>query len=295
MTEHATYRELRRSRSDRMIAGVCGGLGQYFDVNPVFYRIGFVVLTLLGGAGILIYGASLLVIPDEGERDSIAADVLRNHRQRPAALLGLALVAIAGVALLSHLSFRIHTEGFWVLVLVGGAIILWSQRRTTTHTVAADGTTVVAVRRRRSWLAFFLVALGVLVVVAIAAAITFAATFMHLGDGVGSRNYAPATASNLRHDYRLGTGHLVLDLSGTDLPAGTTKLGAHVGIGQLQVTVPHDARVRVLGHVSWGDAKILGHDENGHNVDTVLGAAAPQLVIDAHVGVGEIEVTRAVR
>jgi phage shock protein PspC (stress-responsive transcriptional regulator) len=293
MTEHATYRELRRSGSDRMVAGVCGGLGQYFDVNPVFYRIGFVVLTLLGGAGILIYGASLLIIPNEGERDSIAADVLRNHRQRPAALLGLALVAIAGVALLSHLSFRIHTEAFWVLVLVGGAIILWSQRRTT-HVVAADGT-VVAARRRRSWLAFVLVSLGVLVVVAIAAAVTFAVTFMHLGDGVGDRNYAPAAASTLRHDYRVGTGHLVLDLSGLELPPRTTRVDAHVGIGKLEVRVPHDARVRVLGHVSWGDAKILGHDENGHDVDTVLGAAAPQLVIDAHVGVGQIEVTRAVR
>lgn len=294
MTEHATtYRELRRSRSDRMLAGVCGGLGQYFDVNPVFYRIGFVVLTLLGGAGILIYGASLLVIPTEGERDSIAADVLHNHRQRPAALLGLALVAIAGVALLSHLSFRIHTEGFWVLVLVGGAIILWSQRRTT-HAVATDGT-VVAMRRRRSWLAIVLAILGAIVVLALAAAITFAVTFAHLGDGVGDRNYAPATASALRHDYRVGTGHLVLDLSRLALPARTTRVGVHVGIGKLEVTVPHDAHVRVLGHVGWGDAKILGHDESGHNVDAVLGAAAPQLVIDGHVGVGQIEVTRAVR
>ena len=54
-----------------MLAGVCGGLGRYFDVNPLFYRVGFVVLTLLGGAGALIYGASLLVIPVEGEQDSI--------------------------------------------------------------------------------------------------------------------------------------------------------------------------------------------------------------------------------
>lgn len=294
MTEHATYRELRRSRSDRMIAGVCGGLGQYFDVNPVFYRIGFVVLTLLGGAGILIYGASLLVIPNDGERDSIAADVLRNHRQRPAALLGLALVAIAGVALLSHLSFRIHTEGFWVLVLVGGAVILWSQRRTT-HVVTETGPVVAVRRRRRSWLAGALVTLGVLVVVALAAVITLAATYAHLGDGIGDRNYAPATASTLRHDYRLGTGHLALDLSGLDLPSGTTTVKAHVGIGRLEITVPHEARVRVLGRVGWGDAKILGHDENGHDVDTVLGSAAPQVLIEAHVGVGEIEVSRAVR
>ena len=276
-----------------MIGGVCGGLGQYFDVNPVFYRIGFVVLALLGGAGILIYGASLLVIPNEGEGDSIAADVLRNHRQRPAALLGLALVALAGIALLSHLSFRIHSEGFWVVVLVGGALILWSQRRTT-HVVATDAP-VVAVPRRRSWLTITLVTFGVLVVIAIAAFVTLAATYMHLGDGIGSRTYAPTNVAALQRDYRLGTGHLTLDLSGLDVARGTTTVAAHVGIGQLEVTVPRDAKVRVLGHVSWGDAKILGNDENGHDVDTVLGSAAPQLVVDAHVGAGEIEVRRAVR
>ena len=276
-----------------MIGGVCGGLGQYFDVNPVFYRIGFVVLALLGGAGILIYGASLLVIPNEGEGDSIAADVLRNHRQRPAALLGLALVALAGVALLSHLSFRIHTVGFWIVVLLGGALILWSQRRTT-HVAAADAA-VLAAPRRRSWLTIALVTFGVLVVIAIAAVVTLAATYMHLGDGIGSRTYAPTSAAGLQRDYRVGTGHLTLDLSGLDVARGTTTVAAHVGIGQLEVTVPRDARVRVLGHVSWGDAKILGNDQNGHDVDTVLGSAAPQLVVDAHVGAGEIEVRRAVR
>jgi phage shock protein PspC (stress-responsive transcriptional regulator)/predicted membrane protein len=277
-----------------MIGGVCGGLGEYFDVNPVFYRIGFVVLALLGGAGILIYGASLLVIPNEGERDSIAADVLRNHRQRPAALLGLALVALAGVALLSHLSFRIHSEGFWVVVLLGGALILWSQRRTT-HVLTSEGTVAAVPRRRRSWLTIALVTFGVLVVIAIAAFVTLAATYMHLGDGVGSRTYAPTTVAALQRDYRLGTGHLTLDLSGLEAARGTTTVAAHVGIGQLEVTVPRDARVRVLGHVSWGDAKILGNDQNGHDVDTVIGSAAPQLVVDAHVGAGEIEVRRAVR
>ena len=64
-----------------MLGGVCGGLGRYFDVNPVFYRVGFVVLTLLGGAGIIVYGAALLVIPKDGEDESIASDALRNHGQ----------------------------------------------------------------------------------------------------------------------------------------------------------------------------------------------------------------------
>ena len=65
-TEHPTYKQLRRSQSDRMVAGVCGGLGRYFDVNPTFYRVGFIVLALLGGGGLLIYGAAVLVMPEEG-------------------------------------------------------------------------------------------------------------------------------------------------------------------------------------------------------------------------------------
>ena len=87
MTEQAidqtAVKRLERSRSNRMLAGVCEGLARYFDVNPAFYRVGFVVLTLLGGAGILIYLAAVLVIPEEGKPDSIAADALRGRRERP--------------------------------------------------------------------------------------------------------------------------------------------------------------------------------------------------------------------
>ena len=44
-------KQLQRSRSDRMLAGVSGGLASYFEIHPAFFRVGFVVLTLLGGAG----------------------------------------------------------------------------------------------------------------------------------------------------------------------------------------------------------------------------------------------------
>src|SRR5829696_5184098 len=117
-TGSAETKRLVRSRDDRMVAGVCGGLGRYFDVNPAFYRVGFVVLALLGGAGIVIYGACLLVIPNDGEQDSIATDALRNHRERPAALIGLALVAFAGIVLLSNASFRFHDGGLWLVALI---------------------------------------------------------------------------------------------------------------------------------------------------------------------------------
>ncbi|HZD79229.1 MAG TPA: PspC domain-containing protein, partial [Actinomycetota bacterium] len=47
-------RSLRRSRSDRVIAGVCGGIGWYLGVDPVLIRIAFVVLTVAGGSGVLL-------------------------------------------------------------------------------------------------------------------------------------------------------------------------------------------------------------------------------------------------
>ena len=71
MSEHTTHipeiRRLERSRSDRMLAGVSGGLARYFEIHPAIFRVGFVVLTLLGGAGLLIYAAAALVMPDEGK------------------------------------------------------------------------------------------------------------------------------------------------------------------------------------------------------------------------------------
>lgn len=54
---------LTRSRSHRMIAGVCGGLADYFGIDPTIVRIIFVVLALAGGPGILIYLALWVILP----------------------------------------------------------------------------------------------------------------------------------------------------------------------------------------------------------------------------------------
>lgn len=58
-------KKLYRSRIDRIIAGVCGGLGEFFSIDPVLFRIIFVVLALTGGSGILIYIIMMLIIPKE--------------------------------------------------------------------------------------------------------------------------------------------------------------------------------------------------------------------------------------
>ncbi len=63
----AETRKLYRSRGERMIAGVCGGLAEYFDLDVTLIRLVFVVATLLGGHGILAYLICLILIPLEPE------------------------------------------------------------------------------------------------------------------------------------------------------------------------------------------------------------------------------------
>jgi phage shock protein PspC (stress-responsive transcriptional regulator) len=289
-----------------MIGGVCGGLGQYFDVNPVFYRVGFVVLTLLGGAGLLVYGAAVLVIPNEGDDESITADILRNHRQRPVALVGLALVAVAGIVLLSHVPWHLHSDPFWIVVLVVGASLLWAQRGRSVAATAAPvvsaaplgpaGTTTTAAPAPRSgwrWVKWTLAALGTLILVAVVAAVAFAAPYLHLGDGIGNRNYQPALKAAVDTHYRLGIGNLDVDLSRVTFGPGPRTVHLDLGIGNLRVTVPQGVTVLTHGRVAWGDSEILGNEQNGHHVDTDLGNPRAQLVLDANVGIGHLEVTRS--
>ena len=58
-------RKLYRSKTDRKLAGVCGGLAQYFGVDATLIRVLFVLLAVLGGSGLLLYVAMWIIIPKE--------------------------------------------------------------------------------------------------------------------------------------------------------------------------------------------------------------------------------------
>ncbi len=73
---------LRRPFQDRMLAGVASGLARYFGVDVTIVRIAFVVLTIVGGAGIPLYLAGLLLIPDEGSDQSIAGSIIESLQNR---------------------------------------------------------------------------------------------------------------------------------------------------------------------------------------------------------------------
>jgi len=73
---------LRRPIHDRMLTGVAAGLAEYFGVDVTIVRVAFVVLTLVGGAGIPLYLAGLLLIPEEGSDQSIAGSFIESRQSR---------------------------------------------------------------------------------------------------------------------------------------------------------------------------------------------------------------------
>jgi phage shock protein C len=75
---------LVRSRNNRMVAGVCGGLAEYFGADVTLLRLLVAVITLLtGGAGALAYLAAWLIIPEQGEKVSIAENLVTKNQQSP--------------------------------------------------------------------------------------------------------------------------------------------------------------------------------------------------------------------
>ncbi len=76
--------KLYRSRSDRMIAGVCGGLGRYFSVDPVIVRLVFLLLLFLGGSGFLVYLILWIIVPDEQQLGAAPHEVMQANTQEMA-------------------------------------------------------------------------------------------------------------------------------------------------------------------------------------------------------------------
>ena len=74
--------QLRRPGDDRMLAGVAGGIARYLNVDATLVRIGIAALILLTGAGAALYIAAWLLIPADGEDQSVAAAWIAARRDR---------------------------------------------------------------------------------------------------------------------------------------------------------------------------------------------------------------------
>ncbi|MBT2402397.1 PspC domain-containing protein [Streptomyces sp. ISL-87] len=131
---------LRRSRRDKVLAGVCGGLGRYFDLDPVVFRIVLGVLAVTGGVGLIFYGFAWLLLPQEGEEDSEAKKLLTGRVE--GATLAAVFAALVGCALfLSMLDNGVMAVFSVLVVLALGAASYWSQRRRHTPPPEAEAAT----------------------------------------------------------------------------------------------------------------------------------------------------------
>ena len=116
----ADPRRLTRSSSDRVVGGVAGGLGRYFDIDPIIFRIGFVVLTLAGGAGLLGYAAAWLFIPADP-----VPGVDPGPRNRALTYVGAALLVVAAFAMLGPGLFFIGPPLFFLALIALLGAALW--------------------------------------------------------------------------------------------------------------------------------------------------------------------------
>ena len=60
-------KRLYRSKGDRMLCGVCGGIAEYFDIDPTLVRLGWALFCALGGSGIIAYSIAAVIIPESPE------------------------------------------------------------------------------------------------------------------------------------------------------------------------------------------------------------------------------------
>jgi phage shock protein PspC (stress-responsive transcriptional regulator) len=321
-------RRLTRSRTDRVIGGVAGGLGRYFNIDPVFFRIGAIGLAFVGGAGVLLYLAALLLMPSE---DGAPAPAGTQGRNRGLVIAGVVVLLLVAWPFLLGGGLLLAGIGFPLALLVGAGVLVWwlvsgegpSGEPRDIARRAALGIGVLIVCGIIGVGGFFAAAAGpdwllpALVVVAGAAivagaflkpvrwlvppALTLAlaagvvsAAGIDLDGGVGEREYRPATTADLEDRYELGMGELVVDLRETDLPAGDVPLELDVGIGEAMVIVPEDVCVATSADVGIGNVSMFGRDNGGIDVDFQdTPDAAPdvtRVVLDADVGLGELRV-----
>jgi phage shock protein PspC (stress-responsive transcriptional regulator) len=258
-----------------VIAGVAGGLGRYFDIDPVIARIAFAVSILFGGLGVIAYIAAAIFVPSDDGTGSPAPTSRGQTIARGTGLVLLAILALCGVGTLVAAAAFVTGLGYGLVV--AGAIV-------------AIGILLVALSFRGSakWLIVPALALSIGVGVA-------AAADLDLEGGVGKRTYSPTSAAAIPVDgYELGVGRLAVDLRQIDWsPERRLELDARVGAGEMLIAVPSDVCVVADAHAGAGEIRVAGQEADGFDVDLVTAGgslATPQLQLDADVDMGAIRV-----
>jgi phage shock protein PspC (stress-responsive transcriptional regulator) len=322
-------KRLVRVREDRMIAGVCAGLGRYFDVDPILFRIGAVALAFVGGAGILLYLAALLLVPSEDAPAPVAGQP--GGRNRALVIAGVVVLLLIAWPFLLGGGFLLAGVGIPLALLVGGGVLVWwivsgegpsgdardIARRAALGIAVAIGCLALAVGGAIAagtgpdWVvpavvigcgaaivaAAFVRPVRWLVLPAVALGLSagfVSAAGIDLHGGVGDRDYRPATVADLHDRYRLGVGELVVDLSDMKMPRGDVPVKLDLGVGEARLVVPDGVCVATTADVGMGHVDAFNRQDSGVDVNFEdrprAAPSATRVVLDADVGLGEVRV-----
>lgn len=129
--------KLYRSKANRVIGGVCGGIAEYFNIDPILIRIAWVFVTLFAGAGIIAYIVALIIVPDNPVQESVSSS--KKNSGDFSKLLGSLLIVAGGVILLKQMGvfynfhwWAIPWQGLFAVLLVGsGVYLIYYQKNRT--------------------------------------------------------------------------------------------------------------------------------------------------------------------
>jgi phage shock protein PspC (stress-responsive transcriptional regulator) len=281
-------RRFLRSRRDRFLGGVCGGLGEYFRVDPILFRIATVVLAVVGGFSFVAYPILWIFVPrDDGTGNPEPLRIWRlfGSRDGTAPPAGRIVAILAGILAGLVAAAVLFVAAGWVTALGGGVIV--ASVVVVLGFLAIAG--AIAGRKRARWLVLPALLLALPSGVVAAAGVKFEG-------GYGERDYRPTSVAAIPHDgYKIAAGQLWIDLRDANLPRETTtNLPIHVGMGQATVIVPDTVCVEAKAKTGAGVINVLGHQQEGFDVSYDLNVTAldgpPVLRLDSDVGMGTFEV-----
>lgn len=121
--------KLYRSKQNRVIAGVCGGIAEYLNIDPLIIRIGWIATAFFAGAGIIAYIAAIFIIPENsGQESEPRRGLLTSESSKQ---WGIVLIVVGSILLLGQIGildyyfFRnFHWQTFLALLLVGYGVYL---------------------------------------------------------------------------------------------------------------------------------------------------------------------------
>jgi phage shock protein PspC (stress-responsive transcriptional regulator) len=278
MADDERPRRLVRSSDDRVVAGVSGGLGAYFGVDSLIFRIGFVLSIFFGGLGVLAYLLLAVFVPrddDPAGARRLGVRVRGGGFWRGVGLLAIGLLIVVAL-----------------LALAGGAAFAvalgWGVPAALVAIAAGALLILAAFRGGARWL------IPPAVAIALGASVA-AASDVDFSGGIGERGYRPVTEASIpAGGYRLGVGDLVIDLRELDWRSGdVVELETSVGAGRTVVNVPERVCVSADVHVGAGDTIVAGERNEGLGIDEAIevgSTATPRLELDADVDLGELRV-----